>query len=141
ETNISNKDYAQVLHESAQYLLGLLLRSIIAAPNTGATYAHVVNQMLLKCFADAKPVQYRTFIRNRFTFREVVVSPVPLTGEYKDGTELKAFEHESLHKSAGQDRSTCCGTMKHEEYFDVESFLKKEEKELKEACSKKNNEE
>jgi hypothetical protein len=141
ERNIAKKDDAQVLHESAQYLFGLLLRAILAAPNTGATYAHVVNQMLLKCFADGKPVQYRTFIRNRFTFREVVVSPVPLTGEYKDGTELKAFEHESLHKTAGQDRSTCCGTMKHEEYFEIESYLKKEEKELKEASSKKENNE
>lgn len=139
ERNIAKKDDAQVLHESAQYLFGLLLRSIIAAPNTAATYASVVNQMLAKCFADGKPVQYRTFIRNRFTFREVVVSPTPLNTEYKEGTELKAFEHESLHKTATQDRSTCCGTMKHDEYFDIESYLKKEEKELKEASSKKEN--
>jgi hypothetical protein len=137
ERNIAKKDDAQVLHECAQYLFGLLLRSIMAAPNTGATYTNVVNQMLAKCFADGKPVQYRNFIRNRFTFREVVVSPVPLTSDYKEGTELKAFEHESLHKNATQDRSTCCGTMKHDEYFDIESYLRKEEKELKEASSKK----
>lgn len=137
ERNIAKKDDAQTLHECAQYLFGLLMRSLLAAPPAGATYASVVNQMLVKCFADGKPVQYRTFIRNRFTFREVVVSPVPLNTEYKEGTELKAFEHESLHKTAGQDRSTCCGTMKHEEYFDIESYLKKEEKELKEASSKK----
>jgi hypothetical protein len=31
--------------------------------------------------------------------------------------------------------------MKHEEYFDIESYLKKEEKELKEASSKKNDNE
>jgi hypothetical protein len=109
----------------------------MAAPNSGATYSHVVNQMLVKCFADGKPVQYRNFIRNQFTIRQVVVSPVPLNADFKEGTELKAFEHESMHKHAMQDRSTCCGTMKHEEYFDIESFLKKEEKELKEACSKK----
>jgi hypothetical protein len=141
ERNITKKDDAQTLHECAQYLLGLLLRAIIAAPNTAATFASVVNQMLLKCFADGKPVQYRTFIRNRFTLREVVVSPTPLTTEYKDGTELKAFEHESLHKTAVQDRSTCCGTMKNDEYFDIENYLKKEEKELKEASSKKDDKE
>jgi hypothetical protein len=139
ERNSSKKDDAQVLHECAQYLFGLLLRSLMAAPNSGATYAHVVNQMLAKCFADGKPVKYRNFIRNQFTMREVVVSPIPLNADLKDGVELKAFEHESMHKHALQDRSTCCGTMKHEEYFDIESFLKQEEKELKEACSKKDN--
>jgi hypothetical protein len=137
ERNSSKKDDAQVLHECAQYLFGLVLRSLMAAPNTGATYTHVVNHMLAKSFADGKPVQYRNFIRNQFTLREVVVSPVPLSADLKEGTELKAFEHESMHKNALQDRSTCCGTMKHEEYFDIEGFLKKEEKELKEACSKK----
>jgi hypothetical protein len=95
--------------------------------------------MLAKSFADGKPVQYRNFIRNRFTFREVVVSPTPLTSDFKEGTELKAVEHESLHKTSVQDRSTCCGTMKQDEYFDIESYLKKEEKELKEASSKKEN--
>lgn len=137
ERNSSKKDDAQVLHECAQYLFGLLLRAIIAAPASAATYTHVVNQMLLKCFADGKPVAYRNFIRNQFTMREVVVSPTPLHADFKDGTELKPFEHESIHKNVMQDRSTCCGTMKHEEYFEIDSFLKQEEKELKEACGKK----
>jgi hypothetical protein len=141
ERNIARKDDAQTLHECAQYLLGLLLRAIVAAPNNAATYADVVNQMLVKCAADNKPVQYRTFIRNRFTFREVVVSPTPFTAEFKDGTKLEAYDHESLHATSMQDRSTCCGTLKHDEYFDIESYLKKEEKELKEASSKKQQDE
>ena len=43
--------------------------------------ADVANQMLSIANADGKPVQYRNFIRNRFTVREVVVSATPLTAD------------------------------------------------------------
>ena len=72
-------DDAKTLYDVAQYLLSLVLRAIKAAPANAATYADVANQMLNIANADGKPVQYRNFIRNRFTVREVVVSATPLT--------------------------------------------------------------
>jgi hypothetical protein len=57
--------------------MGLLLRAIQAAPASAATFADIANQMLIIANADAKPVAYRNFIRNRFIVREVVVSPTP----------------------------------------------------------------
>ena len=66
---------------------------------------------------------YLTFIRNRFTFREVVVSATPLTaflegtmdmtdakfGSADDVKQMKAWEHPA--DQSAQDRSYCCGTM------------------------------
>ena len=49
------------------YLRGLVLRALVAAPDIGATYADVVNQMLRLTAEDGKPVEYRNSIRNRFT--------------------------------------------------------------------------
>jgi hypothetical protein len=117
-----------VLLEVASQLCSLLIEALIAAPATGATYAHVVNQMLNISNARGEPAIYRTFLRSRFTFREVVVSPTPLTAmlegkidynnpdfvEGKDVLELEAYEHAS--DEAPQDRSTCCGTMQLPEY-------------------------
>jgi hypothetical protein len=40
------RDDAAVLHEVGDYLKGLLLRALIAAPDQGATFADVVNEML-----------------------------------------------------------------------------------------------
>lgn len=136
ERNISFRDDAKTLYDSAQYLFGLIVRAIVASPATAATYADVVNQMLIKCAADGKPVQYRNFIRNRFTVRQVVVSPTPLTVNFKDGTKLKAGITDD--KNAVQDRCTCCGTMKHEEYYDLNEFgtLENEIAELKKAFAK-----
>jgi hypothetical protein len=134
ERNIGLKDDAKVLYDCGQYLFGLILRGIISSPANAATFADVVNQMLIKCAADGKPIQYRNFIRNRFTVRQVVVSPTPLTADFKDGTKLKAGITD--HKEAVQDRCTCCGTMKHEEYYDIDGYLEKETKELKRAFAK-----
>lgn len=124
----ATKDPARVLLEVASQLCSLLIEAIIAAPPTGATYADVVNQMLRISNQRGEPAIYRTFLRSRFTFREVVVSPTPLTAmlegridfdnpnfsEGNDALELQRYEHPSDH--ARQDRSTCCGTMQLPEY-------------------------
>jgi len=110
ERDPAQRDDAIVLYEVAQYLLGLLLRAIIAAPAKAATYADVVNKMLRIAASDNRPVQYRNFIRNRFALREVVVSPTPLTADHKANLVLEAGIQDDKH--ACQDRSTCCGTMK-----------------------------
>ncbi|MGC3959846.1 MAG: hypothetical protein QM813_18545 [Verrucomicrobiota bacterium] len=106
-------DDAVALFAVGQYLCGLLLRAIIAAPANNASFASVVNQMLAISAADGKPVQYRNFIRNRFTLREVVVSPTPLTADFK-GATLEAAQHETL--KGPQNRCGCCGTMQHADF-------------------------
>ena len=127
------KDDAVVLHEVGQYVCSLVLRAIMAAPALNATFAHVVNQMLQIAFADGKPVQYRTFIRNRFTLREVVVSPVPLTEEFEEVLELAPGFQNTPEEV--QDRRTCCGTMQLEEYVDAEDPFQAELEELKRAVA------
>ena len=67
ERDPAQQDDAAVLYAVGQYVCSLVLRAIRQAPATAATFAHVANLMLQIAAADGKPVQYRTFIRNRFT--------------------------------------------------------------------------
>jgi hypothetical protein len=124
----ATKDPARVLLEVASQLCSVLVQAIVAAPATGATYADVVNQMLNVSNARGEPAIYRTFLRNRFTFREVVVSPTPLTAmlegrinfndpNFVDGQDVLRLEaHKHPSDRAPQDRSQCCGTMQMPEY-------------------------
>jgi hypothetical protein len=118
ERNFATTDPAFTLYSVGQYLCRLLVRAIAAAPAANATFADVVNQMLLLAQADSKPLQYRNFIRNRFTLREVVVSPTPLTQDMQADIKLEVFDgnHPSLAKGAVGNRRGCCGTMRHEEF-------------------------
>lgn len=122
------KDPARILLEVAAKLCKLLVDGIAASPAIGATYADVVNHMLVVSNGQGDPPIYRSFLRSRFTTREVVVSPTPLTAmregrmnygdpkftEGKDATKMEAMRHDSDH--AAQNRSHCCGTMQHPEY-------------------------
>lgn len=124
----ATKDPARVLLEVASQLCSVLVQGLVAAPATGATYTDVVNQMLTVSNARGEPAIYRTFLRNRFTFREVVVSPTPLTAmlegrinfndpNFVDGQDLLKLEaHKHPSDRAPQDRSQCCGTMQLPEY-------------------------
>ena len=123
------KDDAVVLLETGRYLLSLLIRAIAAAPNANATYADVANQMLLIANADGKPVQYRNFIRNRFTLRQVVVSPTPLTGLTADiapNAQLEESEQSRALVNLTGDRTGCCGTMTLPENNGVEALIEEE---------------
>lgn len=125
----ATKDPASVLLEVSRNLCSLLVRAIQASPGIGATYADVVNRMLAQSSAQGDPPVYRTFIRNRFTLREVVVSPTPLKAvhegsihwddpnfvEGKDLLKLEAHHHAA--DKAPQNRSTCCGTMQLPEHL------------------------
>jgi hypothetical protein len=127
------KDLAQVLIEVSQNLCKLLMQAIEKAPAVGATFADVVNQMLTVSHGQGDPPIYRTFIRNRFSFREVVVSPTPLAEtamacgtlnlnnpdftDGRDALKLQPMDHPSLHREVEQDRSGCCGTMQLPEYI------------------------
>ncbi len=123
------KDDAAILYEAGQYVCSLVLRAIKAAPASGTTFADVANQMLNVANADGKPVQYRNFIRNRFTVREVLVSPTPLDVDHEAGVELAPGHPDA--SGAVQDRSTCCGTMQHSDYTEAEEVLQAEIEEFR----------
>ena len=129
ELRTATRDDATTLYDVGQYMLSLVLRALIAAPAVGATFAQVANQMLNIAFADGKPVQYRNFIRNRFTVREVIVSPVPLTEDHDD----KHVHTAAVSDMEGmvQNRQGCCGTMNLPEYLGTVQALDNEYAELK----------
>jgi hypothetical protein len=144
------KEPTQILFEVAQHLRKLLLDAIIAAPASGATFANVADEMIKKSKLQGDPVIYRTFIKNRFIVREVVVSAVPLTkfaqsvamtdyanakfmGTEGEVTELIGTDHVSSTPGVPQDRSGCCGTMQLPEYARPEKVLSAELKRLAEG--------
>jgi hypothetical protein len=135
---------AFVLIQVASRLCKLLFDAIVAAPATGATYADVVNGMLRISADQGDPAIYRTFLRNRFTVREVVVSPVPpgdlLSGRMNmtdadytgagaagDVTSVQVADDDSASLHAAQDRSSCCGTMQMPEFrlLDVDTLARR----------------
>jgi hypothetical protein len=127
------RDDALTLHATAQYLMGLLLRAIQASPASGATFAHVANQMLIIANADGKPVDYRNFIRNRFTVRDVVVSPTPLTEDHQLSNALEAVPH--MADGLAQNREACCGTMTLPENNGVDESIQDEQREFMKRLS------
>ncbi|QGZ41438.1 hypothetical protein IP92_00378 [Pseudoduganella flava] len=126
------EDDAAVLHRVGGYLCSLLMRSLVAAPDMAATFADVANQMLRLAEQDGKPIEYRNFIRNRFTLREVVVSDVPLTDDVTPNVTLAPAVVDE--PDAMQDRRACCGTMNHAQYFDLEDVLEAERQALARWC-------
>ena len=133
----STNDPAHILLDVSRNLYKNLLEALIKAPATKATYSDVVNQMLQVSNNNGEPAIYRTFIRNRFTYREVVVNPTPLTAmmsgtidldnaDFSDGEDAMDLacaipDHPSL--VSVQDRSGCCGTMQNPEYMQKDSVL------------------
>ncbi len=125
----ATKDPALILVEVAHGLASLLLAGIMGAPGTGATYADVVKAMLVASRANGDPGIYRTYLRNRFALREVIVSPTPLVEvvasgfapeeltytEADDVMDVEAIDH-APSLQAAQDRTGCCGTMLMPEY-------------------------
>jgi hypothetical protein len=133
ERNPALLDDAMVLHGVGAYLRGLVLRALVAAPDSAATYPDVVNQMLRLSTDDGKPVEYRNSIRNRFTQREVVESPVPLTEDH--GEQVVLLPGVQDPPGALQDRRACCGTMNLAEYYEVEHILDGEAQALARWCA------
>jgi hypothetical protein len=124
------KDPALVLVEVSQHLSGLLLNALLRAPDTGATYIDVVNQMLRVSNEQNDPRIYRTCIYDRFALREVVATEAPLaiargTMDWQDAAfadrkedkaDLAAADSEHPSLTGVQDRTGCCGTMQLPEY-------------------------
>jgi hypothetical protein len=133
ERNPELEDCASVLHRTAAWLRGLLLRALIAAPDIAASYADVANEMLRLTLEDGKPAEYTTFIRNRFAQREVVEVPATLTGPHPAGLRLAPCVSDA--PGAKQDRRACCGTMNLAEYYNVERVLDAEAQALARWCA------
>jgi hypothetical protein len=139
-------DDAVTLHQRAAYLLSLLLRGIMQAPASNATFTDVANKMLTTATADAvsgrltaaQATAYRNFIRNRFNLREITLT-APLEGmslarelrrDVAPGEQLEANAHISTDPSAPQDRGGCCGTMTLPENNGVDEAIEKEQQEF-----------
>jgi hypothetical protein len=125
------EDEAFTLYGVGRYVCGLVFRALAASPGTNATYADVVNNMLAIVTADGKPVQYKQFIVNRFSFREVITPIAPAKLKADDHTDLEAAVTDE--EGVPQDRSGCCGTMQLDEYMEDELTLEKELAELAKA--------
>lgn len=129
ERKPGREDDAAVLHRSAEYLRGLLLRALIAAPASRATYADAAKQMIRLAGQDGKP-GYGDFIANRFRLREV---PVDAALDAADGaSDDFAEDDEGLQ----QDRRACCGTMNNAEYLASEHVFDDELQALSAWCGK-----
>lgn len=129
------KDDARVLLETGEYVARLVLSGILDAPANAVTFAQIANNMLAKAAADGKPVQYRTFIRNRFKVREVITTTAPFTAEFEETEKLVPVAH--IADDQPQNRGGCCGTMLHPDFIGVEEALQEEVKAIKTAVGKK----
>lgn len=125
-------DDAAVLFDVCRYMQHLVARAFFEAPNENATFAQIVNQMLRIVNTDAKPTQYRNFIRHRFVVREVVNSPLPMNVDVGPGIELEP--HIEDERGAVQDRNGCCGTMQHIDYNGGFDAMEREINELKKSA-------
>ena len=133
ERDPARLDDAAVLHRVGDYLRGLLLRALVAAPDHGAVFVDVVNAMLRLAGEDGKPAACLNAIRNRFLVREVVQSPVAPDQDHQPGLALAP----GIQDPAGavQDRRACCGTMNLAEYHDVQRLLDLETQALAAWCA------
>ncbi|MES2128883.1 MAG: hypothetical protein V4463_16560 [Pseudomonadota bacterium] len=133
ERNPGTLDDAALLHRTGDYVRSLVLRALLAAPDSEANFADVANAMLAIAAADGKPVDYRNFIRNRFAVREVLAATTPLSEDHVAGVALPAGVQDA--PGAVQDRRACCGTMNLAEYFNVERILAGEAEALAAWCA------
>ena len=137
ERNPTQDDCAAVLHRVAAYLRGLLLRALIAAPDSAATYVDVVNEMLRLVQEDGKPAAYAGFIHNQFARRDVV-EPPPEAAASAAMPQLVCgpLAPKVCDKpGARQDRRSCCGTMNLPEYYRVDRVLDSEAQALARWCA------
>ena len=117
-----------MLHRCGDYLRGLVLRALVAAPDQAATYADVATQMLTLATADGKPA-YLDFIRNSFTVREVFKA-----NAMTDDGQMTFAPDVVDEEGAVQDRRACCGTMNHAEYSETDQLLEAERQALAAWC-------
>jgi hypothetical protein len=98
-----NRDDAAVLYEVGQKLAGLTLQGLINSPDSAATYADVVGEMIKLAEDDAVEYpDYADFLRKHFEFREVI-------GD-------KAVTGPQVVTGMAAGRSGCCATMRRREY-------------------------
>ena len=89
---------AETLYEVSQYMLDLLVKSVIYSPEKNASFADVANEMI-KITEVSGRFNYAKFIRDNFIYREILT---------KDGSENHS---EIFSQNVVADFSGCCGTM------------------------------
>ncbi|MFB2772750.1 hypothetical protein ACE1AT_26280 [Pelatocladus sp. BLCC-F211] len=97
------RDSAEVLYQTGKYMAGLVLRAIIQAPNTNATFADVANAMIAIAKADGEE-DCAKFVQKHFEFREVL------------GAKAFAAPIDLSHFGMYPSRRCSCGTMQHPQY-------------------------
>lgn len=122
ERDIAREDEAATLFRVGQTIFSLVLRAMLAAPASNATFAHVVRKMVDLCPTDAKGQAYRRSIVSQFTRREVVAAQAAAAAKKNGAPALTRVDHAHIvvQTNGLQDRSACCGTMRLREYSDVE---------------------
>ncbi|WP_296946548.1 hypothetical protein [uncultured Massilia sp.] len=141
ERRPEREDCAGVLHRVAAWLRGLVLRALIAAPDTAASYADVANGMLRIAVEDGKPPAYAGFIRERFVQREVLdpasgaAAGAPSAAPAGNPAAVRLAPLVCDAPGARQDRRACCGTMNLAEYYAVERLLDREARALAAWCA------
>jgi hypothetical protein len=122
ERDIAREDEAATLLRVGQTLFSLVLRAMLAAPATNATFADVVRKMVDLCPTDARGKALRRSIVSQFARREVVAPQAAAAAKKKGATGLTRISHAHIvvQTNGLQDRSACCGTMRLREYSDVE---------------------
>ncbi|WP_300750760.1 hypothetical protein [Janthinobacterium sp.] len=128
------EDDAAVLHRCGDYLRGLVLRALLAAPNQAASYADVANHMLAIASADGKG-GYLDFIHSSFTRREVLSDTLSAGAGVDMGGEHTGYAPGIVDEAgAVQDRRACCGTMNHAQYSTSDQELDAERAALAAWC-------
>lgn len=92
-------DQAESLFRIGKYLTSLVIASIWQAPGSNATYADIANKMLELEEDEAR----KEIIEQQFTNREILNTPVDLTG----------IKPRTLSWNG------CCGTLQHPEHLDL----------------------
>jgi hypothetical protein len=136
ERNPPVKDDTMVLIATGHYLFELLLKALIHAPDSKATYVDVAKEMIKQTVLDHKPDSYRKAIYERFKEREIVLT-MDLTKTGLDFTKMTFAPNVTDAVDAVQDRSGCCGTMQLAEYLGEEDSIEAEIKAFKESMKKK----
>lgn len=97
-----SRNDAETLYQVSQYMLSLLVKSIVRSPESNASFTDVANEMIKITEGDGQ-LRYAEFIRNNFVNREIL----------KNNGTASSFKNLSSH--IVPDFKGCCGTLSGEE--------------------------
>ncbi|HYW14679.1 MAG TPA: hypothetical protein VE891_00805 [Allosphingosinicella sp.] len=121
ERDIAREDESATLLRVGQTVFSIILRAMLQAPDTDASFADVVREMIALCPEGEKGRAYRRSIVSQFARREVVAAEAA-AAKQNGAPALARVEHSHIVVKANglQDRSACCGTMRLREYSEID---------------------